>query len=380
MKIGILTQPLRNNYGGLLQNYALQQVLKGMGHTVETIDWLEEYSWMRRLLARGKSTILSYLRKDVGRPGYRPTKAEYAVVSRNTRLFVERYIDVCPKHVSQEKEFSSVDSQYRYDAYIVGSDQVWRPGYNAFLSSMFLNFTKREDVKRVAYAASFGTSEWEFTPEMTALCSRLAKRFDLITVREESGVSMCKEHLGVEAKLVLDPTMLLDREDYEKVVLNGKEPKHDGILFHYILDPGDEKRALIEYAASSQGLQPYTVMTNCHYNLKWHVKHHIEDCVVMPVTSWLRGFMDAEMTVVDSFHGAVFSIIFNKPFWVFSNSKRGNARFESLLATFGLEERMIPVNDSTNIDWHKPIDWQRVNEILKRERERSISLLRQGLA
>ena len=87
--------------------------------------------------------------------------------------------------------------------------------------------------------------------------------------------------------------------------------------------------------------------------------------------------MDAEMVVVDSFHGAVFSIIFNKPFWVIGNSKRGNARFESLLGMFGLEDRMIDAG--LVIDWNTPIDWQRVNDIKEKERNRCIELLKGSL-
>lgn len=383
MKIGILTQPLRNNYGGLLQNYALQQVLKGMGHQAETVDWLEEYSKLRIMLARAKNTLLSFIRKDVERPRYKPTAAEAAVIARNTRRFVERHICVCPRHVTHQEDFRSVDRQFGYDAYVIGSDQVWRPGYNAFLTSMFLDFTAgREDVKRVAYAASFGTSNWEYSPQMTEECSQLAKRFGLITVREESGITLCREHFGVDAWLVLDPTMLLGSEDYEQLVADEQEPESPGTLFHYILDPSDEKRGLIERIAGLQGLKPFTVMPRYHAEkcTKLNVKHHIEDCVFPPVTSWLRGFMDAEMTVVDSFHGAVFSIIFNKPFWVIGNSKRGNARFESLLGLLGLRDRMVSIDCASPAEWGKPIDWQSVNAILRREKEKSLALLKQGLA
>lgn len=382
MKIGILTQPLRNNYGGLLQNFALQQVLNGMGHQVETVDWMDECSPLRTMLARAKKTLLSYIRKGVEAPRYKPTAEEVAVISRNTRLFVERYIRVCPMHVARREDFLCVDNMFGYDGYVVGSDQVWRPVYNAFLTSMFLDFVRRKDVRRVAYAASFGTSDWEFSPQMTQECGRLSKRFDLITVREDSGVSLCREHLGVNASLVLDPTMLLNRRDYEQLVADEHAPKSAGTLLYYILDPRDEERRLVQQVSRLSGMQPFTVMPRFYADkcTRQTVKNHIEDCVLLPVSSWLRGFMDAEMTVVDSFHGAVFSIIFNKPFWVMGNSKRGNARFESLLGTFGLQDRMISPGQANTIDFLRPIDWEKVNLILEREKERSLELLRQGLA
>lgn len=378
MKIGILTQPLLNNYGGLLQNYALQQVLKSMGHEVETVDWAPALSdSFKEWLWRKKEALLSIVLKDRKKPRYQLTDKEQKIISRNTHRFIERYISVCPSLAKNEEEYRSIDETYKYKVYVVGSDQVWRPRYNStMMPAMFLHFVKRDDVKRIAYAASFGTSAWEFTPQMTEECAQLAKRFDLITVREMSGVDLCREHLGVQATWVLDPTMLLNREDYERVVIAENEPKSAGKLFHYILDPSEEKRALIEQAAAVKGLQPFTIMPKCQAEnrTKWDVKHRIEDCVFPSVSSWLRGFVDAEMVIVDSFHGAVFSIIFNKPFWVIGNKKRGNARFESLLGTFGLEYRMIEPGQS--IDWNVPIDWKRVNAIRQKERERCVALLK----
>ena len=374
MKIGILTQPLHNNYGGLLQNCALQQVLKGLGHEVETVDWMPASAGaIKTWLWRKKETLLSLVLKDREKPSYSLTDKEKEIISRNTHRFIERYISVCPSIAKNEKEFRSIDEAHKYQAYVVGSDQVWRPCYNStMMSAMFLGFTEKKDVKRIAYAASFGTSAWEFSPALTDVCARLAKKFDCITVREKSGVDLCREHFGVNATWVLDPTMLLNREDYEELVVAENEPKNAGTLFHYILDPNEEKKDLIERVAAEKGLKPFTIMPKCQAEnrTKWDVKHRIEDCVFPSVTSWLRGFMDAELVIVDSFHGAVFSIIFNKPFWVIGNSKRGNARFESLLGLYGLEDRMITPGEA--VDWNKTIDWERVNEIREREKKKSL--------
>ena len=376
MKIGILTQPLHNNYGGLLQTYALQQVLKGLGHEVETVHWMPAYAGaIKTCLWRKKETLLSIVLKDRERPRYLLTDKEQKIISRNTHQFIERYISVCPSIAENEEEFRSIDEAHKYQAYVVGSDQVWRPNYNPFQTAMFLDFVERKDDKRKAYAASFGTSAWEISQQMTEECALLARKFDLITVREKSGVDMCREYLGVEATHVLDPTMLLGRKDYERVVVAENEPVSKGTLFHYILDPSDEKEALIERMSANLGLNSFTIMPKCQAEnrTKWDVKNRIEDCIFPSVTSWLRGFMDAEMVIIDSFHGAVFSIIFNKPFWVIANSKRGNARFESLLGMYGLEDRMIASGDT--IDWKKEINWNRVNEIREKEKEKSLKCL-----
>lgn len=379
MKVGILTQPLINNYGGILQNYALQQVLRGMGHNVETIDWRKDYSRWYKMVVRAKRTLLSLVRKDIKKPGHIPTSAEFAVISRNTRSFIERNLSLCPLQVKHQEDFLIIDRQYGYDAYVVGSDQVWRPEYNPYLDAMFLSFVQRKNVKRIAFAASFGKSEWEFTDHMTEVCSQLAKRFNLITVREESGIKLCQDYLGVTAKQVLDPTMLLSREDYVKLADVESELYSKGYLFHYILDPSSEKKEIIKQVASQLGLRPFSTMPNNYLNVSLNSRANlnIEDCVFPPVSSWLRGFMGAEMTLVDSFHGAVFSVIFNKPFWVIGNSERGNARFESLLKTFGLEDRMISIGDTQRVEWNKPINWKRVNDILEQEKKMSLDLLSQ---
>lgn len=381
MKIGILTQPLHNNYGGLLQNYALQQVLKGMGHEVETIDWYHvKPGVVKEFLLHARELLLNYVHKTSTPHSYQLSGKEEAIIGQNTRCFVDSYLKVSAEKSYKHRDFEKIETKNRYDAYVVGSDQVWRPMYNyGVLTAMFLDFCNRRDVKRIAYAASFGTSEWEFSTEQTRICSTLAKKFDLVSVRETTGVDLCKNHLNVDAIHVLDPTMLLEKSDYERLVLSENEPESKGKLFHYILDLSEEKRQLIETIAQERGLVPFSVMPKFQAGnrTKQAVKNHIADCVFPSVTSWMRGFMDAEMVVVDSFHGAVFSIIFNKPFWVLANKKRGNARFESLLAMFGLENRLIAPED--RVDWNRTIDWGRVNAVREEKKEKCLQLLKNSL-
>ena len=381
MKIGILTQPLRNNYGGLLQNYALQTVLKNCGHNVTTIDWDGRFSFKERLY-RLRIRLSGFLSSSSSsKRKYVPTKKEDMIISKHTDEFVNKYISHTKTAYSKTR-LERRALHLKAQAYIVGSDQVWRPGYNAFPFTMFLDFCQRMCVRRIAYAASFGSDKWEYKSEETKKIKSLAGLFDLITVRESSGVRLCKDYLNIDAVHVLDPTMLLNHEDYERIVVEEKEPVSDGTLFHYILDPREDKKALINHVAESQGLKPFTIMPKCQAEnrTKWDVKNRIEDCVFPSVTSWLRGFMDAKLIIVDSFHGAVFSIIFNKPFWVLSNASRGNARFESLLRLFGLEDRMVSADSLSNkFDWSKEIDWERVNEIRQKEIVRCKSLLERAL-
>ena len=212
MRIAILTQPLRYNYGGILQNFALQTVLRRMGHDVVTLDPCRYLAihWWQYLLFAARHLVANLLK------GYRtPLCKEYnidkrkRIMGQHTFPFIDKYIK-CREYRKIEKEVKSTD----YDAYIVGSDQVWRCEYNPNQTNMFLDFTKDWPVKRITYAASFGTNYWEGTPDETEICKSLLKKFDTVTVREDTGVELCKNIFDVEAIQVLDPTLLLTQEDY----------------------------------------------------------------------------------------------------------------------------------------------------------------------
>ena len=378
MKIGILTQPLHINYGGLLQNYALQTVLKDMGHEVMTFDIRRpQQAWLRDYLSSLKSFVKDFFSlHDI--PGeYFTTIEQETIIRQNTNRFIDKYINRT-QPVFKKEDFYSIASEEKFDGYVVGSDQVWRPLYNSYLTSMFLDFVDDDNVKKMAYAASFGTSDWEYDDKQTQICNNFAKRFNLITVREKSGVKLCKEHFGIDATHVLDPTMLLKREDYERLVESEKEPHHKGGLFYYFLDPSEKKFQLIGDFAQKEGLMPFTVLPKYQpqQRTKEIVENHIEDCIYPSVTSWLRAFMDAEMVIGDSFHCAVFSIIFNKPFWVVSNSERGNARFASLLNLFHTEKRLIEERHPVNNNCDNLIDWENINVSISDNRLLSMNSLR----
>ena len=374
MKIGIITHPLEYNYGGLLQNYALQQILHGLGHDVLTIDkvfFQHHRKWT--LVSRLKRFIKRIIGIEIS-----ISKGQYRFIKKNCTNFVKKNINVT-KAFQNDKELESIIKKYKFDAYVVGSDQVWRPAFANNIYNDFLDFCQdKENIKRVAYAASFGISEWEFDEEQTKECSRLAKLFDAISVREDSGISLCKEHLTVDAIHVLDPTLLLEKEEYIKLVEKNKEPVSNGNLFCYILDNNESIEKGIGNIENRLSLKSFQVKAKA---VKWTYKRgeNIKDRIIPSPTKWLRAFMDAEMVFTDSFHGCVFSIIFNKPFWVIGNKERGNARFDSLLKQFNLESRRFDISEMNNIDLTQPIDWEQVNTIKKEWQDKSINFLKNNL-
>ena len=371
MKIGILTQPLLENYGGLLQNYALQQVLIEKGYEVKTLDWYYDFRTTReRRVSFIKTKILSlfnHLYKDL----HFLTLSEIQELSSQVMTF-KKNINLT-RQIDKPTLLKSIAEEENFAVYIVGSDQCWRPKYNGlFLSAMFLDFVKdNKEIKKIAYAASFGTDKWEYSLQETKEFSFLAKNFDLISVREQSGVMLCRDYLGVKAHLVLDPTLLLDKEHYKRLFLKGSCCENN-MLVTYILDKTSEIESELKNVEKRIGLVRKELIP-ASYNYK--DGRDLEKYKRMSVNEWLWHIYNSKITIVDSFHGMVFSILFNKPFWVLGNKSRGLSRFCSLLDILGLKSRLITVEELKEVDLKEKIDWEKVNSELQRKRRQSLDLL-----
>lgn len=376
MRIGILTQPLHNNYGGLLQNYALQKVLKESGHEVFTINIKKrEISKFRRYASLLKSSALKLTGRKVRVRGW-PTENETKIISQYTKQFIHKNItttDLITKKVDEK-----LLENHRFEAYIVGSDQVWRPKYSPQMPTYFLDFLENNtDVIKLAYAASFGVDDWEFSETQTKEYKRLIKLFNAVSVREDSGVDLCEIHYGVEVTHLLDPTMLLSKNEYISLVEKENINKSSGNLFTYILDSTDDKNSIVDKISNLYNLNAFSVMQPKKFSDI--ERKGIDECIFPPVEEWIRGFMDAKFVVTDSFHGTVFSIIFNKPFISIANKSRGVTRFKSLLKLFQLEDRLVYSLNDFDMNEIKAIDWENVNTIIEREKTESIQFLKEHL-
>ncbi|MDY6402563.1 MAG: polysaccharide pyruvyl transferase family protein [Bacteroidales bacterium] len=355
MRIGIITQPLTTNYGGILQNYALQYVLKEEGHDVFTFD-LGRYNILDWAILLAKIIVNKLLGKKVVFP---MTPSLNKRREAPLRQFVKEHINLIEPRTVRPKNRSV--AQYGLDCLIVGSDQVWRPRYTLHISDMFISFYPKDDVLKLSYAASFGTDIWEFSKSETSTCKQLVKKFKGVSVRENSGVRLCKEFLGVNATHVLDPTLLLQSSEYCKLCEGLK--RKDSFVFAYILDTRDCILDEIKEFAERRGL-PVLIK---------RAGRELDDSDSIEL--WLSYFRDAAFVITDSFHGTAFSINFNKEFLVYGNEERGNSRFSSLLSVFNLKGRMVEHVDNTI----PPIDWQEVNTVLLKERERSMMWLQSVL-
>lgn len=376
MRIGIITLPLHTNYGGLLQAYALKTVLESQGHDAVVLDIAEKMPAPRGLkapLVYAGRMIKRIVKGTAGPEVFRERryKKELPVVGAFTSQFVDEYIR--PRVI---KSFSDI-RKGEFDAFVVGSDQVWRPRYFPKVENAFLAFAKGWDVRRVAYAASFGTERLEYEYAKLEECSALLKSFDGVSVREDKGVQMCSEWFDYEdAVHVLDPVMLLSSDVYRNIASKSADHPAAGKIMTYILDNDAHKNSIVEFMSRVSG-KDVCDMSVCPYDKSVP----LQERVVPPVERWLAGFADADFIVTDSFHGCVLSVLMHKPFIALGNPGRGMARLRSLLEMAGLDMRLVhgidPEDDGEYFLSHP--DWETVDARISEMKERSFAFLAKNL-
>ena len=336
MRVAIITLPLHTNYGGILQAYSLKTVLESQGHCVSVIDLKDKmpapkgfkapFVYVGRILKK-------FLKGNSGPEVFREKRyaRELPILSSNTDVFVQKHIS--PRMV---KSYADIKSD-EYDAFVVGSDQVWRPRYFHPLEDAFLAFTKGWDVRRVAYAASFGTDQLEYEYVHLATCSELLEKFDGVSVREDSAVRQCEEWFDCDRAVhVLDPVMLLDPGVYKALADKALCHPAKGRLVTYILDKASEKECVVEFMKHVSGLDVCDVSVYPYTD-----ERPVTERIVPPLEEWLAAFADAEFVVTDSFHGCVLSIMMHKRFIAVGNSRRGMSRLKSLLDMLELDMRLV---------------------------------------
>lgn len=377
MKIGILTHPLGLNYGGLFQAYALQYVLTKMGYDVTTINRksAEHYkSFMHHVLSYGKRLLLYYIKGQRISPLWNPivSKKEFQIITQNMMAFVAKNMKTTP--IVDACKLADLDQQYLFDIYIVGSDQVWN---EAYCPNSFLDFVKRPGVKKLFYAASCGKTSFAINPKLTKECATLAQQFQAISVREKSLCKLSADHFGKEAIWVLDPTMLLRKEEYLKLI-EPQTSEQQPIIFSYILDKDSLKSAVLEATKTHMGLEVVNGNIDSYYVKDG--RSCPEDYILPAPEDWFCHLNQSAFVVTDSFHGMVFSIIFNKQFAVVANPQRGIERFTSLLEALGIPNRLVTSIAQLNTILNTKIDYDAVNSRVDIMRQQSLDFLTSNLA
>ncbi|HEM6890805.1 TPA: polysaccharide pyruvyl transferase family protein [Providencia rettgeri] len=313
MKIATLTLPLHPNYGAVLQAYALQKALQELGHDVYSINITR--SSLRTLPRNIISSIKRVIKTGKILDNHNYGNPKFAT-------FIKAELNLTKKLYFQ-KDFYRLDIQ-NFDAYIVGSDQVWRPKYTIDIKRFFLDFIPNDKIK-ISYAASFGTEDNEYSIHNINYCKNALKSFKAVSVREKNGIQKCKELFDVLSTHVLDPTLLINSQVYVNLIKKYPSKIPAKKVVCYLLDSNTEKVNIINETFS----EPY------------YINENSDDTNKIGIIEWLKLFYESDTIITDSFHGMVFSIIFQKRFVAIGNNARGLDRFVSLLHQLNLNQHLI---------------------------------------
>ena len=322
MKIGILTFPNSVSYGASLQMFALYHRLVSMGFDVEIINYHNLF--MKKELHYEKNGSVRNVLKHL---------YHYKLYS-NFRRFEKSKLKKYPQKSFTAMEFLT-DVGERYDAVICGSDQVWNPDITGSDLSYFLDFCKNS-TKRISYAPSVGRDT--LPEEWSNKIKQELDKFTAISVRESVVGDMIREMMDIDVPVVLDPTFLLNKDEWIEMEKTYHIPKSGYVLLYTV----KTSTYLLNFAlelAKKKKLKVLVVGGNWLSNIK-HYNPTVEYAIDIGPEQWLYLLHNADYVVTNSFHGTAFSINYRKNFFVeFSSST--NSRLEQIVKTFGLEKQIV---------------------------------------
>jgi hypothetical protein len=357
-KIGILAffHPQTRNYGAILQTFALSEVVRQLGYEVELID------------IRDSTRNTTFIRKV-------KQFVKNKIEGNPFRLFLENKVCFSKPLYS----FSELNTHAKdYYAVIVGSDQVWRPEYcGSQALNFFLDFVPR-NVKRIAYAVSFGLEDWDVGEDLTFQARKEVEAFHAVSVRELSGVHICKEVFGIYASQVLDPTLLAAPGLFHELIglQSFNSTSESKYIASFFLDKTEESTLIESVIASNTGLSVNRINKRIVAFFGKKVERYLS------IPKWLKVLKDSELVLTDSFHCVCFSIMFRKQFVCFGNKTRGLARLNSLLKLVNLEDRLfMSFTEFVNSNvLSKSIEYNLIESRIVAHREFSLDFLKKALA
>lgn len=339
--IGLLTiDPHIYNYGGFLQEMALQDTIKLLGYDCEVINYNVSQEFNTFSIKRGITnfSITKIIDKFMAKRKTNLTERELKLINDRRNAFDKYREDkiLLSKQINY-KELR--ETSLGYDCIICGSDQIWNPDYN--IPAFFLDFAGN-NVTKVIYAASIGRNS--LTKKQLNTYKKLIKNIDYVSVREKSAQNIIKKIYNKNVYLVLDPTLLPEIEYWDDIT-SSSDKKYKRYLFCYFLNPTDDKISATTRFAKAHGLSIVTI-PYLTYDQDENFGD-IQDPDVNPA-DFIKIIKDADVVITDSFHATVFSCIFNKCFWVFgrnSGSYSMNTRIHTLLGYYNIMDRMIRPED-----------------------------------
>lgn len=368
--IGIITIHKINNYGSVFQAYALQKVCEDLGFKAEIID----YNFPNDFHSFNK-----YLENNDSQPNEpKWIKLLYALdlkrQHKGIRYFVSKYEHLTSKQYNSPSELEI--GAPRYDVYITGSDQLWNPRHCNGDPAFMLHFAP-EGALKISYAASIGTNT--IPQELQPLYKELLSRYEHIAVRENSGVEVIKKVVNKEATVVLDPTLLLNREQWNQIAAPKRQFKKKYILcyfLNYTFNAFPYVDQLAEYMQKQTGYEIVRVARPPHRLGMPHTHYKVG----ASPEEFLALVRDAEMVLTTSFHGTAFAVNYGKPvFTVVQDRNASDSRQVSLMHNLGLDDQILSVKDSMPVQSRFTYDEKSEQARLDILRQQSIDYLKRAL-
>jgi len=361
MKLGILTFPDSTSYGAVLQMYALYRATQQLGAQPEIIHYHNSYMKDQRhtVAMQGKGKLKLKLRLYAKNMMHIKQKRRFVAFEKQLSLYPR-------KPISRREELCTLKD--RYDGVICGSDQVWNPDITGCDSSYFLDFCGAH-TKRIAYAPSFGISE--FTPEFKQRIEPLLQQFHTLSVREMPGKTLVEELTGKTVPLVLDPTFLLQQQDWQQLEQPHSAGSGDYILYYKVR----RSESLLKFCLRKAAEKNMKVVYVGGNAIKQAKNRDPLLCYAYDLSpgQFLYLIHHAKYVVTNSFHGTAFSIHYKKDFFL-ELSSLTNSRLQQIVETTGLQGRVI--GDGC---MDRPIDYDEVYRRLEPERVRSAAYLKEAL-
>lgn len=348
MHILLLTIWHEKNFGAELQTYATIKTLTERGHKIEAIDFRLHNTYVSSL----KSRVLNAIERSM--PAH-----------KSFEQFWKKYIPSTRQYVDLKDITENLPSA---DCYLVGSDQVWNPQITKDKALAFFLPFAPDCSKCISYASSFGTSKWHSSIALEEQIKELLAKFDHISCREESGAKILLSQFGIQASVVLDPTIL--RNDYNELI--GKIKERNTLAFYELFE-SKEFEAAAEFIASKLSLQCLNI-NKMHRIIGGKFLYSRTS-----ITDWIKGIAESKFVVTHSFHGVALSLLYHKQFIVIYNSpNKRYSRITDLLEKLGLMDRFyLSIEDARKSRiWEQTIDFSLVDTKLAKLRADSFNFLR----
>ncbi len=370
MRIGIITLHRAENYGSVLQAYALQKKLEDIGGEAVTLDYHPERYTNKGKLRRLKDKSSRFNNPFLLLAAQVLIYPSYMRKNRVFENFISKYLKLSKQSFSSNEEAKNLD--FGMDAYCTGSDQVWNSHWNEGVErALFLDFAPTGKML-FSYAASIGLDN--LPQEEIEVTKSLLKKYEFISLREDTGVEIVKGLGREDAIQVLDPTLLLNKNEWDKALGIGKDkPNYQHYVVTYNLH---HDKTIDNYAmamSKKYGLKVYNISYNWHDMVR---KGHLAWCP--SVEDFVSLIKHADYVIADSFHATAFSIIYEKKF-VSIIPEIASARLSSLLRISGLENRLMNSGSSDLSVLEHEIDYRLVNENINRERVKSMNFLQRAV-